>query len=209
MYISLFSVYTSMPTRNGISLTVMLFACTLRYTFVRMAKFTIFWKWSTVICMMYYYCMWHYLTNHEFFNCQIHNSEFVLMLIPFFPELVMPTDLLHFEHHSELLFCSTLICKNSIFPGRFSHTSVHIQKLRYIGNKRKRKRSDSVLWQKPLHQQKCQKGKVTTQTTPQKSSIKQRLRTDLGRSVGVTTATQLVWFTGFTGPTFPLTATAM
>ena len=54
-----------------------------------------------------------------------------------------------------------------------------------------------VLWQKPLHQQKCQKGKLTTQTTPQKSSIKQRLRTDLGRSVGVTTATQLVWFTGF------------
>ena len=30
--------------------------------------------------------------------------------------------------------------------------------------KRKRKRSDSVLWQKPIHQQKCQKGKVTTQT---------------------------------------------
>ena len=56
--------------------------------------------------------------------------------------------------------------------------------------------SDSVLWQKPLHQQKCQKGKVTTQTTPQKSSIKQRLRTDLGRSVGVTKATQLVWLTG-------------
>ena len=49
---------------------------------------------------------------------------------------------------------------------------------------------------KPLHKQKCQKGKVTTQRTPQKSSIKQRLRTDLGRSVGVTTATQLVWLTG-------------
>ena len=65
-----------------------------------------------------------------------------------------------------------------------------------IITKRKRKRSDSVLWQKPLHQQKCQKGKVTTQTTPQKSSIKQRLRTDLGRSVGVTKATQLVWLTG-------------
>ena len=62
--------------------------------------------------------------------------------------------------------------------------------------KRKRKRSDLVLWQKPLHQQKCQKGKVTTQTTPQKSSIKQWLRTDLGRSVGVATATQLVWLTG-------------
>ena len=40
------------------------------------------------------------------------------------------------------------------------------------------------------------KGKVTTQTTPHKSSITQRLRTDLGRSVGVTTATQLVWLTG-------------
>ena len=40
------------------------------------------------------------------------------------------------------------------------------------------------------------KGQVTTQTTPQKSSIKQRLRTDLGRSAGVTKATQLVWFTG-------------
>ena len=39
--------------------------------------------------------------------------------------------------------------------------------------KRNRKRSDSVLWQKPLHQQKCQKGKVTTQTTPQKSSIRE------------------------------------
>ena len=49
---------------------------------------------------------------------------------------------------------------------------------------------------------------VTTQTTPQKSSIKQ-LRTDLGRSVGVTTATQLVWLTWFTGPTFPLPATAV
>ena len=60
--------------------------------------------------------------------------------------------------------------------------------------KTKRRRSDSVLCQKPLHQQK--KGKVTTQTTPQKSSIKQRLRTDLGRSVEVTTATQLVWLTG-------------
>ena len=46
-----------------------------------------------------------------------------------------------------------------------------------------------------VYQQKCQRGKVTTQTTPQKSSIKQQLRTDLGRSVGVTTATQLVWLT--------------
>ena len=66
--------------------------------------------------------------------------------------------------------------------------------------KTKKRRSDPVLWQKPLHQQKCQKGNVTTQTTPQKSSIKQQLRIDLGRSVGVTTDTQLVWLTLFTGP---------
>ena len=50
----------------------------------------------------------------------------------------------------------------------------------------------------PIHQQKCQKGKVTTQTTSQKSSITQWLRTDLGRSVGVTTATQLVYRVRFT-----------
>ena len=67
----------------------------------------------------------------------------------------------------------------------------------------KRKRSDSVLWQKPLYQQKCQTGKVTTQTRCQK--ITQGLLADLSRSVWVTTATQLVWFTGFTGPTVPLT----
>ena len=52
---------------------------------------------------------------------------FVLMLIPFFPELVMSMDLLSFEHSSVLLFCSThtkiqahlifllIICKNGKF----------------------------------------------------------------------------------------------
>ena len=35
-----------------------------------------------------------------------------------------------------------------------------------------------------------------------KSSIKQKLRTDLGRSVGVTAANQLVLLTWFTGPPF-------
>ena len=50
------------------------------------------------------------------------------------------------------------------YPIRF-----HLQSTRT-----KRRRSDPVLWQKPLHQQKCQKGKVTTQTTPQQSSIKQQ-----------------------------------
>ena len=75
-----------------------------------------------------------------------------------------------------------------------------------LSPKRKRKRSDSVLWQMPLHQQNYQKGKMTTQNNATKSSITQRLRTDLGRSVWVTTATKLVWLTWFTGSTFPLPA---
>ena len=35
--------------------------------------------------------------------------------------------------------------------------------------------------------------------TPPKTSIAQRLRTDLGRSVGVSIATQVVWFNRYTG----------
>ena len=45
-----------------------------------------------------------------------------------------------------------------------------------------------------------------------KTSITQRLRTYLGRSVGVTAVIPLVWLNRFTGarrPTFPLTATAV
>ena len=48
-----------------------------------------------------------------------------------------------------------------------------------------RRRSDSVLWQKPLYQQKIRKSIDNTKTKP-KSLITQRLRTDLGRSIGVT-----------------------
>ena len=44
------------------------------------------------------------------------------------------------------------------------------------------------------------KGQSDNTNNATKSSIKQQLRTDLGRSVGVTTATQLVWLTWFTGP---------
>ena len=40
------------------------------------------------------------------------------------------------------------------------------------------------------------KGQSDNTNNATKSSIKQRLRTHLGRSVGVTTATQLVWLTG-------------
>ena len=50
----------------------------------------------------------------------------------------------------------------------------------------------------PLYQQKIRKSKDNTQTPP-KTSFTQRLRTDLGRSVGVTTVIQLVWLNRFTG----------
>ena len=43
------------------------------------------------------------------------------------------------------------------------------------------------------------KGQSDNTNNATKSSITQRLRTDLGRSVGVTTATQLVWLTWFMG----------
>ena len=85
-----------------------------------------------------------------------------------------------------------------------------IWKVLYVDIKTKRRRSDPVLWQKPLHKQKCQKGKVTTQTTPQKSSIKQRLRTDLGRSVGVCNYSHPTGVVNLVhGLFFPLPATAV
>ena len=43
---------------------------------------------------------------------------------------------------------------------------------------------------------KMSKGQSDNTNNATKSSIKLRLRTDFGRSVGVTTATQLVWLTG-------------
>ena len=68
----------------------------------------------------------------------------------------------------------------------------------FLRFKRKRKRSVSVLWQKPLHPQKIPKSndECDNMKTPPKTSITQWLRTDLGRSVGVMTATQLVWLNG-------------
>ena len=70
--------------------------------------------------------------------------------------------------------------------------------------KRKRRRSDPVLWQNPLYQQKIRKPKDNTQTPP-KTSITQRLRTDLGRSVGVTSHSAGVVKPVYGYPTYPLT----
>ena len=57
-------------------------------------------------------------------------------------------------------------------------------RVRIFGKREKKEEIWLRLMTKPLHQQKCQKGKVTTQTMQQKSSITQRLRANLGRSVG-------------------------
>ena len=61
-------------------------------------------------------------------------------------------------------------------------------------SKRKRKRSGPVLWQKSTYHQKM---KVERQYKD--AIFTQRLRTNLGRSVGVATVIQLEWLNGFTG----------
>ena len=73
----------------------------------------------------------------------------------------------------------------------------------------KRKRYDSVLWQKPPHQQQCQKGRVPTQATPQQkfdyTAVGDRLRTSSWSNYGNPTGV----VNRFMGPTFPLPTTAM
>ena len=49
----------------------------------------------------------------------------------------------------------------------------------------------------PYTHRKLQKSKATTQKRHPKISTSQRFRADLGRSVGVTTATKLVWLNRF------------
>ena len=50
----------------------------------------------------------------------------------------------------------------------------------------------------PTPTEKSKKQHENTKTPP-KTSISQQLQTDLGRSVGVTTATQLLWLNRLTG----------
>ena len=90
-------------------------------------------------------------------------------------------------------------------PGEMRTATQSGEVIKYITEKkkeiwlspiRKRKRSDSVLWQKPEHLQKNQNSDVTTQKRHQDLFTQQ---IDLGRSVGVTMATKLVWLNRFTG----------
>ena len=91
-------------------------------------------------------------------------------------------------------FCRNTLTLSSPIPLLFTkmqddETTVTTLKFRVrtkwslIKDKRKRKRSDSVLCQKPLHSQKHPQSKLTTYKTSPKTSISQRLRTDLGRLV--------------------------
>ena len=75
----------------------------------------------------------------------------------------------------------------------------------WFPTKRKRKRSDSVLWQKPINPQNSKTQRPNTKNAT-KTSTAQPLRTDLGRSVEVTTAIPVVWLSRFTRaqPSFTL-----
>ena len=86
---------------------------------------------------------------------------------------------------------------------QFTRFSEDMQHLR-----RKRRRSDPVLWQNPLCQQKIRKTKDNTQTPP-KSSITQRLWNDSGRLVGVTSHPTGVIKPVYGYPTLPLTTKAV
>ena len=80
----------------------------------------------------------------------------------------------------------TITSSNMYQTGGLPSSLTFAKGARLMLTKRKRKRSDSSLWQKPLHRQKNPKSNVSTQKTPPKTSITQRLRTDLGRSAGET-----------------------
>ena len=62
---------------------------------------------------------------------------------------------------------------------------------------------------KALMPREMSKGQHDNTKTPPKSSITQRLQTDVGRSDGVTTIIKPVWFSSFTGSTFSITRTVV
>ena len=129
------------------------------------------------------------------FGIQTSDEELDLPYISWIPNI-------HKNHYKHRL----LRVHWSVWPSFYLFYS---QICLHILSKRKRKE----IWLSPMTKAhtptEMSKGQSDNINNATKSSITQRLRTDLGRSVGVTTATQLVWFTGFTGPTFPLTATAV
>ena len=121
------------------------------------------------------------------------------------------------DHSTQGIKCSIItICLQKPMIAKIVHLSqpsrlvcICIQhSIRLVVREKKEEIWISPTTKAPI-QTEISKGQRDNTNTSPKSSITQRLWTDqsdLGRSVGVITVTQLVWFTGFTGPTFPLTA---
>ena len=77
----------------------------------------------------------------------------------------------------------------------------------YTNRKIPKASENEDIWLSPMSKaptptEKSKKQRESTKTPP-KTSITQRLRTDFGRSVRVTIATQLVWLTGLRDPNLP------
>ena len=134
--------------------------CLIPYMLVFLLFMTV--GWLLVIGLWKEICM-----VMDTWSCHILGLAFVLMLRPFSLEVVMSPD---FQYRTSI-GTSILLITNIIKCMFLIAQLLTIEGSMWPFNrltKTKRRRSDPVLWQKPLHQQKCQKGKVTTQTTPQK-----------------------------------------
>ena len=86
------------------------------------------------------------------------------------------------------------------FTGTIANTQTDSEiRIKSTGLVREKGRDLTHLYDKtPTPTEKSTKKRDNTKT-PTKTLIAKRLRIDLGRSVGVTNATQLVWLNGFTG----------
>ena len=89
------------------------------------------------------------------------------------------------------------------FPCLTSTEKLQFNKLLMVNNTYIYIEKKKEIWLSPMTKtpsttEKSKKQRDNTKTPP-KTSITQRLRTDLGRSVGVTIATQLVWLNRFMG----------
>ena len=113
-------------------------------------------------------------------------------------------------YHHALIFSQFVVAANQMLPycclwveGLFHHgpsdcNCSTIQSAKKDNHLLEEKKEE--IWLSPMTKAptptEMSKGQTDNTNNATKSSIKQRLRTDLGRSVGITTATQLVWLTG-------------
>ena len=117
------------------------------------------------------------------------NTKYLYLRLPFLKSHFDYTVLIHIRVHYWLYMLFHLKIKMCNTTCMWAH-------------KTKRKRSDSVLWQKPYTKE-MSKGQSDNTNNATENSITQRLGTNWGRSVAVTTATQTGVVNRFTGLTFP------